>query len=675
MPDAWNIARGQVAASNPGDDNNIAVAINRYPENDGQNESDTTKYIHFTLPKSWDVNIARGSVLHADDDPTLTATDLSNVEVRKWLLNLPAVWNIQLGELTVIDPAYDPSIDITNINPQGQTDHDSKYVYFSLPKTWDMVLGEDSGYVNPAENASVLIDRLPGDGTQTESTDTKYVHIAIPNAWDIVKASDSIMVNPGVAPNVVIDRYATTGAGSQSNTTKYIHFQLPKAWNIALGKVELVLPNASPEVELNTTSAGGVISADTKYLHFKLPVAQEFTTDAFTVQLLGPSEDPAVITSFSGGDMNHHYPKVELQLPRAEKTKYGSAMAYTTNMTISSSGATRSDYIELSELEVGDFYINTTYAGVHKLTTKTSSTITTTYFGSMQLAIPNIQANVVNPYDSNGNPITPTVSTSAIGPVSTWNVNVDTVKAPKFTVSTRFIESTGSGSSSISYSNSDPTKSGTDTVVYNVNIPRGTRLTAYPNNKPTTSDADPVKNGDLYLDQNGQITMYNTNIPGWEDSVNIKGNNFIVKNGDSTISVSADDISSISGTSIANRIGQYIQSSHLYDSYLPLIDNEVLNVIYYPEQDIQSSYWIYRAANTWTGSKLTGDVSNAIVENSWQTTSQDDKAYSVTIINKLLGGATIAEVNPNNTIYQLDRRIAALEAAFNLGWGTLPITN
>jgi len=40
------------------------------------------------------VNIARGSVLHADDDPTLVPTELDNVEIRKWLLNLPATWNI-----------------------------------------------------------------------------------------------------------------------------------------------------------------------------------------------------------------------------------------------------------------------------------------------------------------------------------------------------------------------------------------------------------------------------------------------------------------------------------------------------------------------------------------------------------------------------------------------------
>lgn len=670
MPDAWDIVKGQVVESNPGDDDNIVIAVNRYPQNDEQNESDVYKYVHFTLPKPWDVSITKGADLAANASPVLTTLPDTDT-AKRWSLQLPIPWDFSIGTVTPIDPGQQDNIAVSTRDNEG---HTAKYIDFSLPRTWDIELGSDSGYVNPTQSASVSINRVP-DASGSESDATKYIHISIPNAWDIVKASDSVMVNPGVAPNVVIDRYATTGTGSQSNTTKYVHFQLPKAWNVALGKVELVLPNANPEVVLNTENAGGVVSLDTKYLHFKLPVAQEFTTDAFTIQLLGPRENPAVITSFNGGDINHRYPKVELQLPRAEKTKYGNAMAYTTDMTISSSGATRPDYIELSELEVGDFYINTTYAGVHKLTTKTSSAITTTYFGSMQLAIPNIQGNVVNPYDASGNPTVPTVSTSAIGPIATWNVSVDTVKAPKFTVNTRFIESTSPGNSSISYTNSDPTKSGTDTVVYNVNIPRGTRLTAYPNNKPTTSDADPVRNGDLYLDQNGQITMYNTTIPGWENSANIKGNSFIVKNGDNTISIFADDISGISGTSTANRIGQYIQNSHLYDNYLPLIENEVLNVMYYPEQDVQASYWIYRAANTWTGSKLTGDVSNAIVENSWQTTSQDDKAYSVTIINKLLGGATIAETNPNNTIYQLDRRIAALEAAFSLGWGTLPITN
>ena len=431
MPDAWDIVRGQVVESNPGDDDNIIVAVNRYPQNNGQNESDIYKYVHFTLPKPWGMEITRGDVLDADADPVLTPTDIENVETKKWLLDLPGVWNIQLGGLTAVDPVSNPAVVINNTTPGGETDHNSKYVYFSLPRTWDIELGSDSGWVNPTEFAAAAIDRIPGS-SGTASDTTKYLHITIPNAWDIVKASDSAVVNPGISPDVVIDRYATSSSGSESNTTKYVHFKLPKAWNFALGKVELVLPNANPEVVLNTENASGVTSVDTKYLHFKLPVAQEFTTDAFTIELLGPAEAARVATWFQGSDTNHRYPKVELSLPRAEKTKYGSAMAYTSNATISISGSTAADWAAIQELSVGDMYVNTTYAAVHKIITKTGSQATTEYLGSMQLAIPNIQANGINPYDANGNPVVPTIATSAVGPVAKWTVNVDTIKAPVF---------------------------------------------------------------------------------------------------------------------------------------------------------------------------------------------------------------------------------------------------
>ena len=87
MPDAWDIIKGQVVESNPGDDDNIVIAVNRYPQNDEQNESDVYKYIHFTLPKPWGMEITRGDVLDADADPVLTPTDIENVEnINKYLL-------------------------------------------------------------------------------------------------------------------------------------------------------------------------------------------------------------------------------------------------------------------------------------------------------------------------------------------------------------------------------------------------------------------------------------------------------------------------------------------------------------------------------------------------------------------------------------------------------------
>lgn len=652
MPDAWNVVKGKFVESNPGDDNNIAIAINRYQNNDGQSESDTTKYIHFTLPKPWDVSITRGSVLHADDNPALVPTELNNVEVRKWLLNLPRVWNIQLGTLTTLDPVYNPSVDITNISPIGQTDHDSKYVYFSLPKTWDMVLGEDSGWSNPTEFASVSINRLPGDGTQVESTDTKYIHITIPNAWDIVNANDSEVVNPGVSPDVVIDRYATSNSSTESETTKYVHFKLPKAWNFALGNVELVLPNGNPEVVVNTESASGVTSLDTKYLHFKLPVAQEFTTDAFTIQLLGPTESPNVRTWFSGGDTSHRYPKIELSLPRTEKTIYGPAMAYTSDAIINYNGSTATDWNAISELTVGDIYINTTYAAVHKILTKTSTQATTEYLGSMQLAIPNIQGNAINPYDANGNPVVPNVATSAIGPVSSWNVSVDVIKAPVFEKSSRsgFVASTDSGEIS--------TVAANNKITYTFRIPRGARINT--NTEATIGQIVNPLDGDINIDENGGLRRYNGSLGQWSFQTSIRGNNFLIKNR-STIVITAADIANYTGT-LYQKMGQYV-ADNLDAAYSTnLRANEILNIDYQSGQDVSSNHWLFKSNGEWTGSKLTGDVSNTIVENIWQDEPEDTKSYSVTLVNEL-----------RSVITTLQNKIANIDAAIEAAWGELPI--
>jgi hypothetical protein len=46
------------------------------------------------LPKPWGIEITRGDTLDADANPVLTPTDIENVETKKWLLDLPRVWNI-----------------------------------------------------------------------------------------------------------------------------------------------------------------------------------------------------------------------------------------------------------------------------------------------------------------------------------------------------------------------------------------------------------------------------------------------------------------------------------------------------------------------------------------------------------------------------------------------------
>ena len=380
--------------------------------------------------------------------------------------------------------------------------------------------------------------------------------------------------------------------------------------------------------------------------------------------MVGPNDDPDADTNFIGDDFYiHRYPKVTLKLPRAEKTIYGNAIAtYNVNIgediTVSSTGASRSDYAILSELEVKDFYINTTYAKVYKIKTKTPGAITATYFGSMQLAIPNIQGNVINPYDANGNPIVPNVVTNAVGPVSSWNVSVDVIKAPVFKKSadSGFVASTAQGVISSVAAN--------DGVTYTIKIPKGTKITTQSEVPDRSTLVGTAMDGDLYFDNNGWIYRFD-GITGnsWVRGASIHGNDFVIKNKEEsqTINITASDLTPYSlEPTLIQKMGAYILDT--YPSYNNLKENEILNIIYSPELGVSIAYWLYKGANEWGGDQVTGTVSSAIIENTWQIDDEDNKAYSVTLINSL-----------RTTITQLTNRVTALENAMAKAWGELPI--
>jgi len=66
--------------------------------------------------------------------------------------------------------------------------------------------------------------------------------------------------------------------------------------------------------------------------------------------------------------------------------------------------------------------------------------------------------------------VVPTIATSAVGPVATWTVNVDTIKAPVFKKSadSGFVASTATGVISSVAAN--------DGVTYTIKVPRGARI-------------------------------------------------------------------------------------------------------------------------------------------------------------------------------------------------------
>ena len=630
LPKPWNFDADYIV-SDPGSANPVSVTIQSI---DGDlTDEDTgsdTKLLTFTLPNPWNIAITKGNDLAANASPILTPSS-ETATTKSWILQLPQPWNFQIGQVTQSNPGGEnpgPNVSIT-------TNNSIKLLNFTLPKPWDIQSGTCI-LINPTGALGVSVSN---DNT------TKYINFEIPGPWNIAKGSDSGSINPNESATVSINGYeGSDTTGDPSPDTKYIHIKIPNAWNIVRGNVTLGAPNIDPQVSITTNNDNTA-----KLLNFILPVSQQFTVDSFNIYSLSPTENPNVVTRFAPTDTINRYPQVDIYLPRAAITTYGRALAATSDMTINSS---QGDWTAIQDLAVGDYYINTTYAGVHRITTKTGNSATTTYLGSMQLAIPNIQGNAVNPYDANGNPVVPTVATNAVGPVASWIINVDTIKAPVFKKSadSGFVASTATGYIGTTAAN--------DGITYKIQVPKGTKITTA-TEQPNINQVSKY-DGDLYLDTEGQFYKYSANYDRWESSINIKGSSFLIKNGNNII-VTAANIQSYTGT-FYEQIGQYIEATADYASYFPLKSNEILNVEYQPEANVSANYWLYKSNNNWMGSKLTGDASNNIIVNSW-TANNDNKAYSITRINEL-----------RSTISTLQQKIATIEAAIEAAWGELPIT-
>ena len=462
-------------------------------------------------------------------------------------------------------------------------------------------------------------------------------------------------LDPGTSASVdwSYDANSTSRKTStDSDTTVYLHFKIPNAWNIQLGTVTAAAPNTAPAVVINQTDSNGQSSIVSKYLHFTLPVSQ--VLQGVTVTLLGPAASPSGSYKYAEDDTIKKYPTLDLKLPRASMTKYGSALMQTTNYTINPGTA---DYGAVSDLAVGDYYINTTLAAVHRIASidPNNNSITTEYRGTMQLAIPTITASAVNPYDASGNPTTPTITTSTTtSPVNAWNVTVNTPIAPVFVKSndSGFVASTATGEISSRASNQN--------VILTLKIPRGTKFTTYIRAADKNNIKSTSLDGDMYLDSIGALYVYSGNGTSgiWESAGSLKGDSFQVKNS-SAIVVTANDLLPYSG-SFYEKIGAYIDAN--YPSIMASYKlNEIINVNYQIDTDVYASHWLFKASGgTWTGSQLTGDASNSIIVDDWQSETDDSKAYSVTLINELRG-----------TIANLQSQITALQTEVNKGWGVM----
>lgn len=598
---------GTVTGINPGSNPSIVINLNPNAETPVGSDHDS-KYVHFKLPKAWDIALGTTVVRHPGQDPTVTMTQSSTTKT--FAFALPKAWDIQLGPNAdvPINPGLDPSVSISE-------NSDVKYFYFKLPKAWKFRTGSITQQVNPGTSASA---------------DWSY------------DANSTARKSPNV----------------DEDDTVYLHFKIPNAWDVQLGSVTAALPDTTPDVVVNQTDGNGQSSLVSKYLHFTLPVSQSF--QGVTITPLGPLEQPSASLRYEASDTVHKYPTIALRLPAAIKTLYGSALMRTENYTIRPNIDT-ADYQAIRDLSVGDYYINTTLAAVHRISAidANNGNVSTIYEGTMQLSIPTITANAVNPYDANGNPTQPRIVTSTTtSPVNNWNVNVDTLVAPIFQNSgdSGFVASTATGEISSKASN--------QYVNWTFKIPRGTKFTT----SFTAPNRDNIKNisldGDMYLDSIGGLYVYSGQQGSgtWNPAGSLKGDSTKVKNKTAYV-ITAQNLSSYSGNDIYEKMGAYVDDNYASDMTNYKL-NEVINVSYTEDQETYISYWLYKVDTSgtwrWSGVQLTGDASNSVITTAFQPEADDAKAYSVTLINQL-----------RTTIASLQSQVAALQAEVSKGWGIM----
>lgn len=606
-------------------------------------------------------------------------------------------WNssaCMVGEYAVIDYG-DPEADASSpyqTNKAIDFNYDGKYynatvwqkIYTELTSSTDqVVVGQTSGVANGigykllfyvavppfsvTTNNPGVITLDPGDGAggmtnptvmATDTGDVYNFQFSLPKAWDIALDDEQgdeehpgvIWVSPEVDPEVENTRTTTD--------TKYFTFTLPYAQNFQADG-ELVFDQGLSVDEQGEVSLSGTLLVDKEtaaagatvrnpVLRLHLPVNQFLQANAISITKDDPSSDPTAVVSYE--DDNNQYPRIAVTFPRAKEYTFGIYLYAESDQTIASGTA---EYEALQKLKVGDYYVNTTLAAVHRIVSSDDSQIETKYLGSFW-KIPDVSGSYgINPYDASGKVVEPIVRTvPPASPSQPWKLTFGIPKAPTYQKSqdSGFVASTAKGEISAAASN--------DTITWTFKIPKGTRFYAGVD-RSTISD---MMDGDLYLNSNGQVQKYNGTTEAWEDAENIKGapgDDLTVINS-VPIDITAADVPTFSYAAC----GAWIEDpAHGHSEYANPASNQVVNITYLPagETDTQKflSYWLFKVDGAWTGAKLTGDASNSMIIDAYSSNDETAKTYSVNYFNHTVGYETDADKRVNTLV----ERINALETA------------
>ena len=568
IPRPWNLAGGSITPTDPGALNNFSVSTST-------NETADTQYINLSLPKPWNISISKGANTNPSVGPSISEVSSSDPTTTKsWQIQLPDVWGIAIGtEDQYCNPGEtSPTISI-NGSPNNPASSDvgttTKYIHFKIPRPWDISISKGDN-TRPIDGPSI-------SAIEDSSETTKSWQIQLPDVWKIMLGEDTGYYNPGNLedPTISINGSKTLpDSEAEGTTTKYIHFKLPKPWKFAIGTSSQKKSTDNPTIVINHNSTSDDPTAADEsdeyyYFHFGIPPAQKFDDtqygSAFTFNLLNANSSYSTTTSFNPNDDYKEYPKVSVNLP-----------------------------------------------------------------------LPKINSSYIDPYyqdvsDNKFKNKNPTIASSE----DNWTINVGLVKSPILTMDLSAIPSNAPFSFNTQQNNTG--------ITWIAKIPKGTRI-IYSDSEPSQTyiNDNNIMSGDFYIDKNKDLYEYSTTFATeWIKRISLSGNSLSIRE---DISINENQLGPETNLIPYQKFGTFVENNYP-DLVSSLKTNEVLNILYHPNNDNNIEYhWLYKlASGNWSGSQITGSVSNTFIKNNWQSDSSQE-TYSITRINELRN-----QVNTNTT--------------------------
>lgn len=464
-----------------------------------------------------------------------------------------------------------------------------------------------------------------------------------------------------------------------------ITFKLPQSQVIEQAVIEQYLDvNQKPQVLLDITDINKPI------LKFQLPVAQQLLEQNVTSQVLDADGEPRIVfdttnineptltfylpqsqvmdapttivvdpmTSPSVSDIGTvNEPKLQFELPRAIRFYYGSLLGERTapNGIYTLTNAAFADY------GVGDYYINAATGFIYVVTAKTGNQCTFQYVASIQAPLPDVAATGMSPYTASGDAATPTVTrTFTNDQMSAWRLDFTLPRAPVPAVTHEFVGAAEDGGASVNVT--DP-----DTITFDFKIPAGSRMFA--GTEVSSGHYDTVvaeaKPGDMYL--NGDTgEVYTLNRQGiWElQKGSLKGP---VGDALNVVREYRINITPTLADNLANGVA-HIQANYVDTNGdpLPYSPDELFAITWIDDEGKETSYWyFYTEEGNWARVQLTSGVLS-IIETTYNPETDgpvDNKTYSISYINKLIGG--------NIDLDNMDKTAFSKDQIYDLmSWGT-----